>query len=638
MKLIRNVLFSRKRRKILFLADAVALCLSFAFSWLLACGERISTEFIVYVAENVVLVMLSIIVFGAYSRIWRYAQAKDYFLLCVSVVAPMSVCYVFNRFAGVPASTQVIVNNQDGKASLMFAFLVCSGLLCAFSLVGMRLVYKMLRDARTGLVPISKNGCCKKRALVVGGGQACWLLLAEIQHTDCEYTVVGVIDDDSEKRGRIIDGVYVFGPIDKVGEVADRLKADTIIIAIPSASPEERRRIVRLCNETGIEVRTIPEIYNIVDSRKLISQMRKINAEDLLGREPVILDVKESGELIGGKTVMVTGGGGSIGSELCRQIIAYNPRKLIIVDISENNAYDIQQEIHSNYGPAAPIEVHISSVRDFAKMDVLFDRYRPEIVFHAAAHKHVPLMETDPEEALKNNVVGTYNIAYLADKYNTSRFLLISSDKAVNPTNVMGATKRFCEMLIQNFDAVSKSTEYCAVRFGNVLGSNGSVIPLFTKLIEQKKDLPVTHPEITRYFMTIPEAVSLVLRAGAMAGGGEIFVLDMGTPVKIADLARNLIRMHGYVPDRDIKIKYVGLRPGEKLYEETLMGGNLKSTKHGKIFIEETGIIDSAALIDSYKKLCASAESNDSASAVSALMSAVPTFRRAKDGIVAEKA
>ncbi len=627
MKELSAFLKSKRRRFVLFAVDLLCILFAFAFAWILIMGTRINNELVLYSAENAVVILLFLAFAGAYSRIWRYAQMKYYVPMAFAVVGAMSLCFTVSKIAKWPTQVQAIVSAPQDSARLMYVFILFACILCIILVIGVRMAYRTIYEIKGG--HHSHGTVNRKRTLIVGAGQACWLLLAEIQNTECEYSVVGVVDDDGEKIGRNIQGVSVYGPIEKVKEVAEKVNAEIIIIAIPSADKEAKRRIVGLCNETNIEVKIIPEIYNILDKNKLISQMRKINTEDLLGREPVLMDVKESGELICGKVVMVTGGGGSIGSELCRQIIAYKPKRLVIVDISENSAYDIQQEILSNYGADAPITVHISSVRDFHKMDVLFEKYTPALVFHAAAHKHVPLMENDPEEALKNNVAGTYNVAFLANKYKAKRFLLISSDKAVNPTNVMGATKRFCEMLIQHFDSISENTEYCAVRFGNVLGSNGSVIPLFNKLIEQKKDLPVTHPEITRYFMTIPEAVSLVLRAGAMANGGEIFVLDMGTPVKIADLAKNLIRLHGYIPDKDIKIKYVGLRPGEKPYEELLMGDNLSATKHGKIFIEETGKIDSAHLMECYDRMCTCADSNDSDASVKALAEAVPTFHRA---------
>ena len=626
MAKLTNIFLSKRKLIILSFIDFIAICVCFFLSWLVIVGSRVEKGVLIYTAENVVAIIALLSAFKTYKRIWRFAQMIDYVFVSLGVFCGSVFIFCVNKFAGYPKAVQYIVNDSSDKAKLYYAFilLACVSSICA--LVLMRMIYRMLYDMRKS-TPISTNKKNGRRTLIVGAGQACWLLLSEIQHTECEFSVVGVVDDDKTKIGRNIDGAPIYGPIENINSFAKKLDAEIIIIAIPSATKKARKRIVELCNNTDCEVRIIPEIYNIVDSHKLVSQVRKIDTADLLGREPVVLDVHESAELISGKIVMVTGGGGSIGSELCRQIMGYAPKLLVIVDIYENNAYDIQQELIGAYGPAAGLKVHIASVRDYDKMRALFECYKPQIVFHAAAHKHVPLMETDPEEAIKNNIAGTFNVAKLADLYGVKRFLLISSDKAVNPTNVMGATKRFCEMIIQHFDACSAGTEYCAVRFGNVLGSNGSVIPLFNKLIEQKKDLPVTHPEITRYFMTIPEAVSLVLRAGAMARGGEIFVLDMGEPVKIADLARNLIRLHGYVPDKDIKIKFVGLRPGEKLYEETLMGGNLTSTYHDKIFIEETGIIDGERLMADYSIMCSFAGENDGKAVVSALLAAVPTFK-----------
>lgn len=628
MKNILSLIKSKRRRLLLFALDLFSIALSFGFSWALIVGERITSEFVAFSSVCIACTMVVLAMFGAYYHIWRYAQIKHYFMMALSIAAAFVLSVSFITVTGVPKEAAHILSAQDIHPKIMCAFVVFTGLLSIAFVIGIRMTYRVLYEVKKEN-GAHNNSTERRRTLIVGAGQACWILLEEILSSDCEYAVVGVLDDDKEKIGRNIQGTNVYGPIESINEIIRKLKAEVIIIAIPSAASENKKRIVRLCNETGADVRIIPEIHSIVSNDKYINQMRKINTEDLLGREAVIMDIKESAELINRQTVMVTGGGGSIGSELCRQIMSYHPSRLVIIDISENSAYDIQQELLTNYGTGAPLSVHISSVRDFAKMDVLFDRYRPALVFHAAAHKHVPLMENDPEEALKNNISGTYNIAYLANKYKVKRFLLISSDKAVNPTNVMGATKRFCEMLIQHFNKLSDGTEYCAVRFGNVLGSNGSVIPLFNKLIEQRKDLPVTHPEITRYFMTIPEAVSLVLRAGAMAKGGEIFVLDMGTPVKIVDLARNLIRLHGLVPDKDIKIKFVGLRPGEKLYEELLMGDNLESTKHGKIFIEQSGDIDSDKLMACYDRMCAAASSNDNAESVKALEAAVSTFKRA---------
>ena len=394
-----------------------------------------------------------------------------------------------------------------------------------------------------------------------------------------------VIDDDVKKQGTYIHGVKVVGGRDKILEYAERYAINEIIVAIPSASKVEQRKILAICQQVqGCELKILPGVYQLVNGEVSVSKLRNVEIEDLLGRDPIQITTEKIGRYVSDKVVLLTGGGGSIGSELCRQIAANGVRQLIIFDIYENNAYDIQQELKRTY-PNLDLVVLIGSVRNGRKVNSVFEKYRPDIVYHAAAHKHVPLMEDSPNEAIKNNVFGTYKVALAADRYKTSKFVLISTDKAVNPTNIMGASKRMCEMIIQVFNNRSK-TEYVAVRFGNVLGSNGSVIPLFRKQIEEGGPVTVTHPDIIRYFMTIPEAVSLVLQAGASAKGGEIFVLDMGKPVKIADLARNMIRLSGLKEGVDIEIKYTGLRPGEKLYEELLMEEEgLKGTENELIHI-----------------------------------------------------
>ena len=440
------------------------------------------------------------------------------------------------------------------------------------------------------------------RVMLIGAGNAGQNLIHDIMRSkELDEKVCCVIDDDPNKWGRYIDGIPIVGGRDTIIKNAEKFRIDKIYLAIPSASAQQKRDILDICKETNCELKNLPGMYQLVSGEITVSKMKKVSVEDLLGREPIKADMKEVFEFINGKRVMVTGGGGSIGSELCRQIAAHNPAMLIIFDIYENNAYDIQMELREKY-PELNLQVLIGSVRDSRRIFGVFEQYKPQIVYHAAAHKHVPLMEDSPNEAIKNNAIGTYKTAYAAMVNGCERFVLISTDKAVNPTNIMGASKRLCEMIIQSFDAKIKAgkaneipqlfthsgienadkdgtgevyrnvkTEFVAVRFGNVLGSNGSVIPLFRKMIENGGPVKVTHPEIIRYFMTIPEAVSLVLLAGTYAKGGEIFVLDMGSPVKIDTLARNLIRLSGYKPDVDIKIVYTGLRPGEKLYEEKLM-------------------------------------------------------------------
>ena len=407
--------------------------------------------------------------------------------------------------------------------------------------------------------------------MIIGAGEATNVIMREIQNSSylANSNIACIIDDDRRKVGKYIRGVKVIGTRDKIKEAAKLYDIDEIIFAIPSASNEVKRDILNICKETDCTLKILPGVYQMVDGEINVNSIRNVDVLDLLGRDPIEVDIESIMGYVKDKVIMVTGGGGSIGSELCRQLVSHKPKQLIIFDIYENNAYDIQQELKRNY-PELDLVVLIASVRNTKRMDLIFDKYRPEIVYHAAAHKHVPLMEDSPNEAVKNNVLGTWKVVQAADKYNVKRFVMISTDKAVNPTNIMGATKRICEMIIQTYNNRSK-TEYVAVRFGNVLGSNGSVIPLFKKQIEAGGPVTVTHPDIIRYFMTIPEAVSLVLQAGAYAKGGEIFVLDMGEPVKIVDLARNLILLSGHKPDEDIQIVFTGLRPGEKLYEEMLM-------------------------------------------------------------------
>ncbi len=409
-----------------------------------------------------------------------------------------------------------------------------------------------------------------RRVLIAGAGTSGAVILKEMQTSPyAEGYVVCFVDDDKNKVGKILNGVPIAGKREDIPGLVEKYKVDEIYIAMPSAPAKDRKEIIEICRETGCRVKILPGIYQLLNGEVSVGKLREVEIEDLLGREPVRVNMDEILDYVRGKVVLVTGGGGSIGSELCRQIAGHQPKQLIVFDVYENNAYDLQQELKEKF-PGLNLVVLIGSVRNTHRVESVFEKYRPEIVYHAAAHKHVPLMEDSPNEAIKNNVFGTYKTARAADKYGTKRFVLISTDKAVNPTNIMGASKRMCEMVVQMMNAKSK-TDFVAVRFGNVLGSNGSVIPLFKKQIEQGGPVTVTHPEIIRYFMTIPEAVSLVLQAGAYAKGGEIFVLDMGEPVKILDLAKNLIRLSGYEPDEDIPITFTGLRPGEKLYEELLM-------------------------------------------------------------------
>ncbi len=435
---------------------------------------------------------------------------------------------------------------------------------------GLRFSYRFVRHLKEVKEQKFSRQNKWKRVMVIGAGEAGKAIIKEI--VDSKYLAMKiccVVDDDRNKEGRYLEGVPIVGNRSTILENVEKYKIDSIILAIPSAPLEEKKDILEICKMSGCELKTLPGMYQLIDGELNVSKLRDVEITDLLGREPIQVNLDEIMGYVKGKVVMVTGGGGSIGSELCRQIAAYQPKQLIVFDIYENNAYEIQQELQRHY-PELNLVTLIGSVRNTHRMNSIFESYHPDIVYHAAAHKHVPLMEDSPNEAIKNNVFGTYKTAKAASENGVKRFVLISTDKAVNPTNIMGASKRLCEMIIQSFNKVS-DTEFVAVRFGNVLGSNGSVIPLFKKQIEEGGPVTVTDKNIIRYFMTIPEAVSLVLQAGAYAKGGEIFVLEMGEPVKIDDMARNLIRLSGYTPDVDIKIEYTGLRPGEKLYEELLM-------------------------------------------------------------------
>lgn len=504
---------------------------------------------------TLVIAIIVFYVFRLYSSLWVYAGVTELLYLAAACIVDTLLNTV-----------TILLNYRDQEYPLPRSWYFIYGtLLLAFMFIS-RYSYRAVRTF-FGKKVDEKN---LKRVLVVGAGEAGNSIIKEISGSRfVNMHIVGFVDDDKSKIGKYMHGVKVLGDRNDIIEIAKEYLVDEIIIAIPTASAKETKAILDICKQTGCELKRLPGMYQLVNGDVSISKLKDVDVNDLLGRDPITVDLDSIMGYVADKVVMVTGGGGSIGSELCRQIASHNPKQLVIVDIYENTTYDIQQELRRNY-PELDLVVLIASVRNTKRMDLIFDKYRPEIVYHAAAHKHVPLMEDSPNEAVKNNVLGTWKVVQAADKYNVKRFVMISTDKAVNPTNIMGATKRICEMIIQTYNNRSK-TEYVAVRFGNVLGSNGSVIPLFKKQIEAGGPVTVTHPDIIRYFMTIPEAVSLVLQAGAYAKGGEIFVLDMGEPVKIVDLARNLILLSGHKPDEDIQIAFTGLRPGEKLYEEMLM-------------------------------------------------------------------
>lgn len=554
---------------------------------------------------------LGMVIAGVYRTVWRYAKLKEFALCVAGNLAATALCGVVYMAQGIKIS----------RSCVLF-----TSILSLFVIVFIRMVYIYLYSlySRAHAKPYDKT-------LIIGAGYAGIMIANELKRNN-ESEVVGFIDDDEEKIGRRINGIKVLGDCSQIHAIVRDRKINNIVLAIPSISAKDKSRILGLCAETVCSVNILPSIKTMVFKEGRASkQLASVKIEDLLGRDEINFDNREVSNLISGSVCMVTGGGGSIGSELARQIENYKPQKLIIVDIYENNAYDIQQELIRKYGRSLDLNVEIASVRDYDKMKMLFEKYRPQIVFHAAAHKHVPLMETNPEEAVKNNIVGTYITAKLAAEYKVSKFVLVSTDKAVNPTNIMGATKRFCEMVVEYFAQKNTSTEFVAVRFGNVLGSNGSVIPLFERQIAEGGPVTVTDPEIVRYFMTIPEAVSLILQAATLARGGEIFVLDMGEPVKILDLAKKMITLHGKHVDSEIKIEFTGLRPGEKLYEELLMGEEgLKQTSNHKIYIGKQVTVDEDAFLANLNRLKEAAEQNDKQLVEAILHESVPTFIRAE--------
>ena len=531
----------------------VGLWLRFEFRY-----SMISVEYLRgYLLFAAVWTAASLVVFALcnlYHSIWRFASVDElirimgaYLLLGACLAA-----YLLLRERTMPYSFYIL--------GYVFSF-ICT--------VAIRFVYRLARGLRIHILNLTGDKS-KENILLIGAGEAGRALVTELENSSyVKSRVACVIDDNPIKRHKRLCGVPIVGDRYDIPQAVKRYNVDRIIFAIPTAAPSVRKEILDICATTGCKVQVVPGMFQLVNGEVSVSKLREVDPQDLLGRDPIKVNLDEIFDYISGKVVMVTGGGGSIGSELCRQIARANPKTLIIFDIYENNAYDIQMELVRQH-PDLDLQVLIGSVRNTARLDDVLGKYRPDLVFHAAAHKHVPLMEDSPCEAIKNNVFGTYKMAQAAAKYGVKRFVLISTDKAVNPTNIMGASKRLCEMVVQMMNRESK-TEFVAVRFGNVLGSNGSVIPLFKRQIAAGGPVTVTHPDIIRYFMTIPEAVSLVLQAGYYAKGGEIFVLDMGEPVKIDTMARNLIRLSGYEPDVDIKVEYTGLRPGEKLYEELLM-------------------------------------------------------------------
>ena len=609
--------------------------------------DRYLSSFSQFIFPYAVFCIVVFCLFHLYNSMWRYASflELEYALLAsiiTSVIHSIAISLIFGRM---PISYHLL------GGGLQFVLIT-----------GVRFSYRFIRDIIIRREE-NDNGSFS-RVMLIGAGSAGQVMLRELsQSKETTDKVVCIIDDDSNKWKRYMDGVPVIGGRDDILWAVKEYRVDKIFLAIPSATAEQKRDILAICNESGCELKQLPGMYQFVLDQISITSLKKVSVEDLLGREPIKANMEEVYSFIAGKTVLVTGGGGSIGSELCRQIAAHKPKQLIIFDVYENNAYAIQLELKKKY-PDLDLVTLIGSVRDSRRIFQVFDQFHPQIVYHAAAHKHVPLMEDSPCEAIKNNALGTYKTAYAAMVHGCERFVLISTDKAVNPTNVMGASKRICEMIIQSFDSMIKAgranelpqlfthtgyenadkdgtgavyqnikTQFVAVRFGNVLGSNGSVIPLFRKQIEAGGPVTVTHPDIIRYFMTIPEAVSLVMLAGTYAHGGEIFVLDMGSPVRIVDLARNMIKLSGYKPDVDIKIEYTGLRPGEKLYEEKLMAEEgLQKTDNDLIHIGKPIPFDEDMFLGHLAQLMDAAYSNKESIIRSMIMGIVSTYK--PEGVV----
>ena len=613
----------KHRQIILFLCDMILWNLSYYMSFAINKNDfTLKGEESVFITglviENIVFSGVFIL-FRLYDKLWRYADIEDFFYAAID---SLSANLVF-------MSCMMIIGNEHNHLNLGSRIYITFALMSSLFVMLFRIIYRLNKI----LERRNLAGKAKKRLMIIGAGEGALSVLSELSKTPGnEYIPVCIVDDDKEKLHRRISGVKVEGTTYEIAELCKKNDIEVILFTISQISITDKKRILDACADTHLEVKIIPNIYNLMTSGvPITSSIRQVEVEDLLGREPVVFDTEKYGKYIIGQTVLVTGGGGSIGSELCRQIARLKPKHLIILDIYENNAYDIQQELIRKHGSDLSFEVQIASVRDKKKLDHIFRTKNIDVVFHAAAHKHVPLMETNPEEAIKNNVFGTLKLAETADKYHVKNFVQISTDKAVNPTNVMGASKRICEMIIQMMGKKSK-TNFVAVRFGNVLGSNGSVIPLFKEQIRTGGPVTVTHPEIIRFFMTIPEAVSLVLTAGSLAKGGEIFILDMGEPVKIRVLAENLIRLSGYKPYEDIKIEYTGLRPGEKLYEELLLNEEgIKKTDNKKIYIGKPIEFDNESFLESMKELYYVAQKNNKDEVERLVAEIVPTFHHAKN-------
>lgn len=626
----RAVEFLKKHiRLITFLADIAAIVVSFIAASYLKFDSPLLFDiwfeknmyYIFFVDTAATLIMF--LVFKIYRIMWQYMVVSDYLKLAKAyfigkLITIASFFYIWTNIVGIKYTRSFF------SWLAIYAFISLG-----FIIINRAMIFGCYREWRRILAKANGEPLNNRtKVMIVGAGNTAFRLISELNRPKLaiKYNIVALIDDNKSKHGSFLGGVKILGGRDQIIELAAKLDVDEIFFAVPSASEATRKEILYICSRTGCVLKTLPAITDIKDTENISGELRKVDYTDLLGREQIKPDLTEVFNLLDGKTVFVSGGGGSIGSELVRQVAQSGvTKRIIIFDIAENGAYDIQQEIKRKY-PEVDLKVLIGSVRDQKRLAEIFQEYRPDIVYHAAAHKHVPLMEDSPKEAVKNNVFGTYNLAKTADAYGVKRFVMISTDKAVNPTNVMGATKRICEMVVQSFDKKSE-TEFVAVRFGNVLGSNGSVIPLFKEQIANGGPVTVTHPDIIRYFMLIPEAVSLVLQAGAFAKGGEIFILDMGSPVKIRELAENLIRLAGYTPGVDMEIKYTGLREGEKLYEELLISEEgIQKTRNDLIYVARPMEFDSDALFDTLARTKEIIDDASHTEIVDIIRSLVPTF------------
>ena len=613
MKLIKKY-----RNVLLRILDICVIIVAYYISEMIINNNfNIKNELTSIMLNTVVLAIIiyscTLHLFRTYKNITRYENGNDYLVYVLACLLSYTVLMTIKEIFNLPL--------LEMRVNLIAALIIVT------TIIGYRVTIRMILNAGHEANSAKNN---RKNVLIIGAGEAARTVISTLKTTmKNAYNIVGLVDDNTNKVNYAISGNKILGTRYDIPRICKEYKVDLIFFTISNISNKDRKDILEICQQTQTKVRILPGTTDLIKNKNLMSNFRDIEIEDLLGREPIKLDNKNIGKLIENKVVLVTGGGGSIGSELCRQVMKFNPKELVIVDIYENNLYDIEQELKRNY-PEAKINAIVASVRDKNRLNEIFEEFKPYLVFHAAAHKHVPLMETSPLEAIRNNVFGTYNVVNCADEYNVKRFILISTDKAVNPTNIMGATKRLCEMIVQAKNKVSK-TEYAAVRFGNVLGSNGSVVPLFKKQIASGGPVTVTHKEITRFFMTIPEAVSLVLQAMSYAKGGEIFVLDMGEPVKIYDMAVNLIKLSGLEPNVDIEIKVTGLRPGEKLYEEILMDEEgLEATKHDKIHIAEPMNINMNMIEDKLQKLnklLETSSNEDKEKIKNTIKQIVPTFR-----------